>query len=179
MQPSFNTTSFADPSGLNPISDITTMMFPSGDPLAYPNQPMTTFENKHPQAFDRHTGTPIAGSLPHQLSGVDSKSHPAMFAPTSMPAGPGRRMTETEAQIFNPMPMYLMQGAHPYRGFPPQAGGPQMPMAGPNMHFDDLLTQEDWSQSFFDPALSAPGARPPLGSNSPFPQQGTPMGGWR
>lgn len=28
-----------------PIPDLSAMMFPSGDPLAYPNQPMTTFEN--------------------------------------------------------------------------------------------------------------------------------------
>ncbi|KAK8199040.1 fungal transcriptional regulatory protein [Phyllosticta capitalensis] len=32
--------------GLNPpIPDLSAMMFPSNDPLAYPNQPMTTYEN--------------------------------------------------------------------------------------------------------------------------------------
>ena len=40
------TNSFLDPVGLNvPLPDMSAMMFPSADPLAYPNQPMTTFEN--------------------------------------------------------------------------------------------------------------------------------------
>jgi hypothetical protein len=179
--PTFNSTSwansFTDPSGLNHISDITTMMFPSADPLAYPNPPMTTFENRHPQAFDRFAGTPGVGGMPQQLSDVDGKTHPVMFGPTSMPAGSGR---SNEAHIFNPMPMYLMQGAQAYRGFPPpQSGGSHMPIPGSNMHSDDIMNQEDWSQSFFDPALGTPGTRPPLGPDSPFNQQGTPMGGWR
>lgn len=40
------TNSFLDPAGLNvPLPDMSAMMFPSADPFAYPNQPMTTFEN--------------------------------------------------------------------------------------------------------------------------------------
>jgi len=164
--------SFADPSGLNvPIADISTMMFPSADPLAYPNQPMTAFENKHPQTFDRATGTPATGSHPPQLSSsVDPKSHPALFAPTSMPNVQVRHMNDNEAQLFGPMPMYLMQGAQQYRGYPPQPG---MQMPGPNnMQFDELMTHEDWSQSFMDPALSMNNGRQPLSSNQHFSQQG-------
>ncbi|KAE8849858.1 hypothetical protein PTNB73_01134 [Pyrenophora teres f. teres] len=162
---------FADPSALNvPIADISTMMFPSADPLAYPNQPMTAFENKHPQTFDRATGTPATGSHPPQLSSsMDPKGHPALFAPTSIPSGPGRHMNDNEAQLFGPMPMYLMQGAQQYRGYPPQPG---MQMPGPNnMQFDELMTHEDWAQSFMDPALNMNNGRPPL-SNHHFSQQG-------
>ena len=163
--------SFADPSGLNvPIADISTMMFPSADPLAYPNQPMTAFENKHPQAFNRAIGTPVTGALPHPLSSsMDPKGQPAMFAPTNMPNGPGRHMNDNEAQLFGPMPMYVMQGAQQYRGYPPQPG---LQMPGVNMQFDDLMGQEDWSQSFMDPALSMNSGRPPHGGNQQYSQHG-------
>jgi hypothetical protein len=165
--------SFADPSGLNGhIADISTMMFPSADPLAYPNQPMTAFENKHPQAFDRTIGTPVTGSLPHPMSSsVNPKGQPGMFAPTSMPNGPGRHMSDNEAQLFGPMPMYLMQGAQQYRGYPPQPG---MQMPGENMQFDEMMGQEDWAQTFMDPALTMNSGRPAHGSV----QQYNPHG-WR
>lgn len=160
---------FADPSGMNvPIADISTMMFPSADPLAYPNQPMTAFENKHPQAFDRTSGPPVSSGLVPQMSAsMDLKGHPAMFAPTSMPNGSGRQQTDNEAQLFGPMPMYMMQGAQQYRGYPPQPGM-QMPGSS-NVQFDELLNQEDWSQSFMDPALN-------MGNGRQAPPQFT---GWR
>lgn len=159
--PSGLSSSFADPSGMNvPIADISTMMFPSTDPLAYPNQPMTTFENRHPQTFDRNNAIPVSSGLAPQIpSSVDMKGHPAMFAPTSMPSGPGRMQHDNEAQLYGPVPMYLMQGAQQYRGYPPQLG---MQMPGPNnVQFDELLNQADWSQSFMDPALDMGNGRPP------------------
>ncbi|CAN9480239.1 unnamed protein product [Alternaria alternata] len=159
----------ADPSGLNvPIADISTMMFPSADPLAYPNQPMTAFENKHPQAFDRSTGTPVSGHPTPLPTSMDLKGHPAMFAPTSMPHAPARHM-ESEAQIFTSMPMYMMQGAQQYRGYLPQHGMPMQ--ASNNMPFDELMHQEDWSQSFMDPALNMNDARSSLGTQQ-FSQNG-------
>jgi hypothetical protein len=59
---------FADPSGLN-VPDISTIMFPSADPLAYPNPPMTTFESRHPHMFDRNSASPAVG-MPPQMSGI-------------------------------------------------------------------------------------------------------------
>ncbi|KAH9859840.1 hypothetical protein IAQ61_011622 [Plenodomus lingam] len=162
-----------------PISDISTMMFPSPDPLAYPNQPMTTFENKYPQAFDRNMHSPVVGAIPHHTSGIDIKPHPAMFAPTSMPpGGAGRRLNDTEAQLFGNMPMYVMQGAHPYRGFPPQNGSTHIQMPGPNMQFDEMLNHDEWAQNFIDPALGMSSTRPPLGNTHQY-QQGADMNGWR
>lgn len=172
------TNSFTDPNSMNvPISDISTLMFPSQDPLAYPNQPMTTFENTHPQVFDRNTGTPVAGGLPHQMSGIDIKSHPAMFGPTSMPTGPGRRMNDSEVQLFGPMPMYLMQGGQAHRGYPPHAGAPHMQVPGQPMQFDDLLNHEEWAQTFLDPSLGLNNGRPPFNGNAQYGQQGPGM--WR
>jgi hypothetical protein len=158
--------SSADPSGLNvPIVDISTMMFPSADPLAYPNQPMTAFENKHPQTFDRSTGTPVSGH-PFQLpTSMDMKGHSSMFAPTSAP----NRHMDNEAQIFTPMPMYFMQGAQQYRGDLPQQG---MLMQPSNiMPFNELMHQDDWSQSFMDPAMNMNIGRSSL-TNQPFSQNG-------
>ncbi|XP_014560655.1 hypothetical protein COCVIDRAFT_34294 [Bipolaris victoriae FI3] len=158
--PSVLSNSFTDPSGMNvPIADISTMMFPSTDPLAYPNQPMTAFENRHPQAFDRTSVPPVSSGLPHPMSsGIDVKGHPPMFAPTSMPGGQGRPQNDNEAQLFSNIPMYLMQGAQQYRTYPQ----PGMQIQGPhNVQFDDLLTQEDWSHSFMDPALTMGNGRPP------------------
>jgi hypothetical protein len=169
--PTSLSSAFEDPAGLNiQIADISTMMFPSADPLAYPNQPMTAFENKHPQAFDRTIGTPGASSLSHPMSSsMDLKGQPAMFAPTSIPNGSGRHLNDSEAQLFGPMPMYLMQGAQQYRGYPPQPG---MQMPGANMQFDEMMGQEDWAQSFMDPALTMNNGRPPHGGNQQFAQHG-------
>ncbi|KAJ4361970.1 Gypsy retrotransposon integrase-like protein 1 [Neocucurbitaria cava] len=173
--------SFTDPSALNvPLSDISTMMFPSADPLAYPNQPMTTFENTHPQVFDRGTSSPIVGGAPHQMSGIDIKPPPTTYTSTGIPAGPSRRMNDNEVQLYGPMPMYLMQGAQGQgqRGYPPQAGGSHMQIPGQNMQFDDLLNQEEWAQTFLDPGIGLNNARPPYGA-SQFGPQGPGMGGWR
>ncbi|KAG9190926.1 hypothetical protein G6011_09014 [Alternaria panax] len=160
-----------DPSGLNvPIADISTMMFPSADPLAYPNQPMTAFENKHPQAFNRSAGTPVSGHPTPLSTSMDLKGHPAMFAPASMSHAPARHM-DNEAQIFTSIPMYMMQGAQQYRGYPQQHGMPIQ--TSNNLPFDELMHQEDWSQSFMDPALNMNDGRSSLGT------QQYSQNGWR
>ncbi|KZM23457.1 DNA binding [Ascochyta rabiei] len=179
-RPSFPPTplsnSFTDPSGLNvPISDISTMMFPSADPLAYPNPPMTTFENKHPQAFDRRLDSP---SVVGPTSGIDMKPYPAMFAPSSVPAGPPRRH-ESEAQLFGPMPMYLMQAAQAQRGQPLHSGSPSMHhISGQSMQFDEMLNQEEWAQTFMDPGMGLLSSRTSFGGSAQFQPPGSGMG-WR
>lgn len=72
------------------------MMFPSADPFAYPNQPMTTLESrnfiKSEDCFDANmydlANTPIAG-------------------------GPYDNL---DAQIYGQLPPYLMQGQQPGTG---------------------------------------------------------------
>ena len=178
-RPSFEATplpnSFTDPSSLNvPISDISTMMFPSADPLAYPNPPMTTFENKHPQAFDRRLETP---SVVGPTSGIDMKSYPAMYAPSNVPT---IRRHESEAQLFGPMPIYLMHAAQAQRGHPLHSGSPNMHhIPGQNMQFDELLNQDEWAQTFMDPGMGLPSSRTPFGGNTQFQPPGQGMGGWR
>jgi hypothetical protein len=171
------TNPFADPSGINgPLSDISTIMFPSADPLAYPNQPMTTFESKHHQVFGRRIESSAVG-MAHSAPDIEMKSHPTGFAPSAIPP----RRHDSEAQLFGGMPMYLMQGAQAPRGYPLHSGSPSLhSMPGQNMQFDDLLNQEEWSHSFIDPGLGMPNSRTPFGGNSHFAPPGSGMsGGWR
>lgn len=180
-RPSFPPTplsnSFTDPSGLNiPISDISTMMFPSADPLAYPNPPMATFENKYSHAFDRRLDS---SSVVGSTSAIDMKPYPAIFAPSGMPAGTLRR-PESEAQLFGPMPVYLMQAAQAQRGHPLHSGSPSMHhIPGQNMQFDELLNQEEWTQTFMNSGIGLPNSRTPFSGNTHFQPPGAGMGGWR
>ncbi|KAF2875493.1 fungal-specific transcription factor domain-containing protein [Massariosphaeria phaeospora] len=158
-----------DPVGLHvPLSDVSQMMFPSPDPLAYGIQPMTTFENNDPQRFGLGTGFPTASHLPSHLSDMISNS--AGHSPS--------------AQVVGPMPMYLMQGApmastQGARGFQPHSGpAPVMiPTSDPgNMNFDELFGVEDWANTFMDQSLGGAGLG---GSSSAFYSGGPRMGPWR
>jgi hypothetical protein len=170
QRPSFPATplgaAFADPSGLN-VPDISTIMFPSGDPLAYPNQPMTTFESRHPHMFDRNTASPAMAGMSQHLSGVDAKSQSAAYPPPSS----GRH--DSEAHLFGPM--YMMQGAQ--GGYQPHGGSPNVHMPGNGLQFDELMTQEEWANTFLDPSLSLINHRPTFNGNSHF-GSGPGMGGW-
>lgn len=164
------------------------MMFPSADPFAYPNQPMTTFENNHPQDFGiKSEASPTLANLPFHIS--DVKPQPATFSPGGMgiPIGP-RRQNDNDVQLFGPMPMYLMQGAQHQgqRGFHPQQPNLQnMPMAGTpeaggNMNFDDLFGGEEWANAFMDQGLGLSGGGSGVSGAHGFGSAGGPgMQNWR
>jgi hypothetical protein len=173
---------FTDPTSLNvPLADISTMMFPSADPMAYPIQPMTTFEDSHPQGFGFKHESPNMVDIAFRAAGVDMKPSPPAF---NSPGGMGNvrmapRRSDNEVQLLGPMPMYLMQGAQ-QRGFqqPSNSSAPQMPMQdGANMNFDDIFGGEEWAQTFMDPQLGLSGQGTGFGNPSNFPN-GPNMGGW-
>jgi hypothetical protein len=181
------TNTFLDSSGLNvPLSDFNAMMFPSADPFAYPNQPMTTYENSHPQEFKPET-SPAVANLPYQVSGLDMKQHPAPFSPVGMgvPLGP-RRPTDSDVQLFGPMPMYLMHGAQQQgqRGYPPRPAPSNLHMvnnadANP-MSFDDLIGGEEWANTFMDQGLGLSGPGNSFSGPSTFGPAGGPSAqNWR
>ncbi|KAF1979334.1 hypothetical protein BU23DRAFT_576945 [Bimuria novae-zelandiae CBS 107.79] len=153
-------TTAIDSTGLN--VDINTLMFPSADPLAYPNQPMTTFEDSNPQAYQMKHGSSTANHLPLQYTGVEMKPSSVSYAPSPMANLPPGRRPENEAQLLGPMPMYLMQSAQ-HRSFPhsPTVQGPpppRVPGQNPtNMNFDELFGGEEWAQTFMDPGLGLSG----------------------
>lgn len=173
---------FTDPTSLDvPLADISTMMFPSADPMAYPIQPMTTFEDSHPQTFGFKHESPTMAQIAFQAAGVDMKPSPPGF---NSPAGMGNvrmapRRPDNEVQLLGPMPMYLMQGAQ-QRGFhpPPHSSAPQMPLQdGNNMNFDEIFGGEEWAQTFMDPQLGLNSQGPGYGNQSNYPN-GPGMGGW-
>ena len=121
------------------------MMFPSADPFAYPNQPMTTLENDHFTADTPHTSVSFAtaystnhinsssnGGATTNFSNSnghdDHKKHPLSF--TTSPSAPDSQSffpptsssqqshppqsapfdNSLEAQLFGPMPPYLIHG---------------------------------------------------------------------
>jgi hypothetical protein len=180
---------FTDPTGLNvPLPDVNAMMFPSADPFAYPNQPMTTFENNHPQDFGRQSDTsPTIGSVPFPVSSMDMKPHPAVFSPAGMNLAPGpRRPTESDVQLFGPMPMYLMHGAQHQgqRAFPPQTSQ-NMQLGstpeGAGMNFDELFGGEEWANTFLDQGVGLSGSGSGYSGHAPGFGAGTGPGmpGWR
>jgi hypothetical protein len=168
---------YADPSGLS-VPDISTIMFPSADPLAYPNQPMTAFESRHAQMYDRNTASPAVG-LSQQMSGIDVKSHPAPYAPPGF-GPPHPRRPDGEVQLFGQMPMYLMQGqGQDQRGFQAPNGSPNVHLPSSNLQFDDLMSQDEWANSFLDPSLGLNNGQARYGGRSQYGAPGQGMGGWR
>ncbi|KAF2261713.1 hypothetical protein CC78DRAFT_342469 [Lojkania enalia] len=173
---------YVDPTGLNvPLSDVSAMMFPSTDPFAYPNQPMTTFENNNNlHRFQGKDGSPIA-NIPFQVSGMDVKGHPATFSPVpigSRPTPAARQ--DSDVQLYGPMPMYLMQGGQ-MTGAPTQKGFPSHPQPqnvhvptgeSGNVNLEEWFGSEEWANTFMDPGLS-------FGTNSGYNPSGPGMGGWR
>jgi hypothetical protein len=89
------------------LPDLTSMMFPSSDPFAYPNQPMTALEDAQVGSFGSDNLQDLSQA---QQSGMLPTS------PTGPPPGSaGFSDAGMDMQIFG-MPPYLMQGQQPGLG---------------------------------------------------------------
>lgn len=95
---------------INPIHQFDAMMFPSGDPLAYPNQPRVDFGD---QRLGLHSTSP--GGMPHH--------DPSQFYLPHV-------YDNIEGQLLGPLPPYMMQTqTHPGFGFPAAMySDPMLPM---------------------------------------------------
>lgn len=80
----------------NAFPDVSAMMFPSADPFAYPNQPLSILEN-------------------NQFTKQENPFNPDMCSPVAN-SSPGHASKNLDAQIFGPLPPYLMQGLQPGMG---------------------------------------------------------------
>ncbi|KAF2183150.1 hypothetical protein K469DRAFT_751731 [Zopfia rhizophila CBS 207.26] len=177
--------SFVDPTGPKvPVSDVSAMMFPSADPFAYPNQPMTTFENSRSQSFEsKNEPSPNLSNLAFQNSSIDMKPHPAVFGMpkgvTSMPRNP--HVNDNDVQLFGPMPMYLMQGAQLAGQFHAHPNSQNLHIPGTeggNMNFDDLFSGEEWANTFMDQGLGFGGGGGGFDGNAGGGAGGMGMGNW-
>lgn len=112
------------------------------------------------------------------MSGLDVKPHEAAFGQPGHAQG-GMRRIDGNAQFFGHNPAYMMQGQPGSRGFHSDHNTQPMPMPGSNLQFDELLAQEEWANSFIDPALGMANGRQPVHGHAHFAGQGPGMGGWR
>jgi hypothetical protein len=149
--------------GTAAIPDLSAVMFPSADPFAYPNQPMTTLE-------DHNFIKPDPGYGP--------ATSPPLYSPSST-SGPGTASYDhMEAQLFGPLPPYLMQGQQASLDLPgadlPLDGGVEMslgdgwPVPGqgpsqatggsyPTISLDEILGEE-WKGAWGEAGFGGCGA---------------------
>lgn len=129
----------------NYVPDLSSMMFPSGDPFAYPNQPMTTLERRQsikqenpvdPNMFSppNTSGAPYDnldyGSLPYMM-----QSQQLGFGMQSM--NPSMSMSNTDSTPTT-MPMQGNEG-----GGWPQQQQQERPGGTPGVNLDQIYG-EDW-----------------------------------
>jgi hypothetical protein len=97
----------------NPIHRFDAMMFPSGDPLAYPNQPRVDFAGQRP-------GASVPGANPSNMMQQDPSQ---FYIPPQM-------YDNIEGQLMGPLPPYMMQSqVHPGFGFSPgMYSDPMLPL---------------------------------------------------
>lgn len=112
-------TSFNDPNMALP--DLSSMMFPSPDPFAYPNQQADNFSNNKDFSFfqqnngsgeSAHGGSSGNGNDAFGTAGAaPGSSAPANFVPSSafIPRNTSHS-GEADLELFGPVPMYQMQG---------------------------------------------------------------------
>ena len=78
------------------LPDFSAIMFPSANPFAYPNQPLTTLESRYPKQED----------TPDSMDISMVKSSPGIQAHASFD-------NDHEVQLLEPIPPYMMQGQRP------------------------------------------------------------------
>ena len=126
------------------VPDLTAMMFPSADPFAYPNQPMTTLENRHFIKQEDTMDPSIYNLAPTTSSSYDNLN----------------------PQMFGAMPAYTLRGQQPNFGMQDMNlqmgmsnadsaattmsmqnndanGWPRAPVCTPGVNLDQLFG-EDW-----------------------------------
>lgn len=152
QQPMSLPPNFANPA----IPDVSAMMFPSGgdEPLLYPNQPLTTFENNQQFVAAAAAAAAAANKAPNPFvtnvanggSSMDSNagtplSQPRHLFPNTSP-NRNSRDDNMEAQFFA-LPPYLEQSSGQQRHAAPTSfpsdtvgfnNGPQMTSAPPQQH---------------------------------------------
>ncbi|MCJ1389554.1 hypothetical protein MMC18_002411 [Xylographa bjoerkii] len=127
--------SFSNPTAL---PDLSAMMFPSNDPFAYPNQPMTTLENRQFTKQENYDPGGLYTSTPNNNSPYENP----------------------DVQLFGPLPPYLMGGHHPGMM---QGLGPQIDMSGAGVDWSaqqqpgrphgmnmDEIFGEEWKGGWMD-----------------------------
>jgi hypothetical protein len=101
------------------FTDISAMMFPSGDPFAYPNQPMLAFENANNPTLGGGMNTSMSGMAAntngnHRYGFGNLNSHDGRPASISLQSNADafsqnpQDSAADDIQLFGTMPMYLI-----------------------------------------------------------------------
>ncbi|TKA62341.1 hypothetical protein B0A49_10847 [Cryomyces minteri] len=147
------------------LPDLSAMMFPSEDPFAYPNAPMTTFENNQ---FDKNN--PFYNfNLGVSTNERDTDSSKDIYMPP--PSASGSEGENLDVQLFGPLPPYMMRTQQSGLGlqqnpmgmgasdtgnnFIPTSvdwtGQQNMRTSGlPGMNLDDIFGGEEWNRILMD-----------------------------
>jgi hypothetical protein len=122
LQGNFNSNNIMSQFHSPRIPDMSAMMFPSADPFAYPNQPMTTFEQM-PNRGDNNTDIKHekddSGVYPDTNSLLNSPRHNSWIADANSTqqlhqqamlaaAAPDAKYSPEDIQLYGTMPMYMM-----------------------------------------------------------------------
>ena len=123
-------------------------MFPSGDPFAYPNQPMTTIEND--DFLDDMTGVANANQAPPDPFALQQSAQQQPSCSTDPSAGLYAFDNGIEVQLFGPLQPYLVQGQQPGLGVDMAAFQGAVPTAGTGTgatsgNDGDLMGTQDWA----------------------------------
>ncbi|KAL8727965.1 MAG: hypothetical protein Q9166_005730 [cf. Caloplaca sp. 2 TL-2023] len=130
--------------GSSDIPNLSTMMFPSNDPFAYPNQPMTTLETYHGNAENQTFSMQLFdnGSVAELYNNLNAPfyrplpSHPVMGTQRSSNISANQGDGQTMGADGN-----LAWGQNPQQG---RWGGPPGPVTW------DAMFGEDWSGGWAD-----------------------------
>ncbi|KAI9846113.1 MAG: hypothetical protein M1837_004369 [Sclerophora amabilis] len=136
----------------NDLADLSAVMFPSGDPFAYPNQPITTLESK------QHEQDPRNGQ-------VDTNG---MFMPDVIPHN---TYDDSSLPLYGQMPPYYVEGQQsdmnppalaegleePHFGLDPESALVQSPWNGPApaINFEEILGAggDEWNNMLMEQSL--------------------------
>ncbi len=130
LQPLQMSPTAVDPRSNPQIPDLSAMMFPTDDPFAYPTQPMTTMEAEGYPRAPQFYGVDMDGLHSHQTglkpnlatssNNGDGVANMYMPGHTPNPHATSAHQSPVNAQLFGPLPLYLMQGQQ--QDFIPVAG---------------------------------------------------------
>ena len=89
------------------LPDLGTIMFPTTDPLEYPNQPLSILENRN-------------------FAQSDDQFDQMLFSAGHTPSTTNSSAESSDAQIYGGMPPYMMQGQHSAMNFQPMGSAMTM-----------------------------------------------------
>ena len=130
------------------VPDLSAMMFPSADPFAYPNQPITTLENRQDIKQEQSDGGFAMGPLPNTTNPPYDDLDGRLYGGIPDSMLPNQSGSYPVPGMSNPMTMSNVQAPNAAMSLPghswPQQSSPDQRLAGSIGMPVDQLFGEDW-----------------------------------